>query len=76
MVPVYIPAVFFHKLQRVLTAFIWALKCPWLSRKVLPLPKNRGSVTAPGAALYYQASVLKKDCRLVSLSPRKTVGST
>lgn len=58
-IPVFIPNSFFHKLNSIISSFLWNHKSPHLARSVLQHPKCFGGMAAPDFQAYYWASNIR-----------------
>lgn len=56
--PTLLPQFFFHRLDSIVTSFIWVGSTPTLYLSTLHLPINRGGLALPNFQLYYWAAVL------------------
>lgn len=57
--PVFIPQSFFHKLDSIISNFIWNQKTPRLRKSFLQRPRKLGGMALPNFQLYYWASTIK-----------------
>lgn len=54
--PVFIPKIFFHKLDTAILEFIWDKRVPRLRKNVLQKPKKDGGMALPNFLYYYWAA--------------------
>lgn len=58
-IPVFLPQLFFRKLDATISDFIWNKKTPQLRRQFLQRPKGLGGIALPNLRFYYWAANLK-----------------
>lgn len=58
-IPVFIPKSFFHRLDGMISSFIWGGKPPRIPKNILQRPKCLGGLAAPNFLAYYWASNIR-----------------
>lgn len=58
-VPIFLPQIFFQKLDSIVSDFIWSNKTPRIRKQLLQMPKELGGMALPNFRYYYWAANIR-----------------